>query len=60
MSDIKLKAILQEIKTTRDGGWKLVFEVDQSETAPIFHLSSLRDYVLELSIDLDKEESGAV
>jgi hypothetical protein len=60
MEEIQLKAILTEIKTTRDGGWKIVLEVDSSETAPIMHLSVLRDCVMSVAITPDENESGAV
>ena len=51
---ITLLASLSKITSTVDGGWKITFDVPQTELAKIMQLSSLRDMVLALAIVPDE------
>lgn len=50
MSAITLSAILQNVRMTVDGGWRITFDVSQSEVAKVMSLSALRDMELGIAI----------
>lgn len=51
---ITLLASLSKITSTVDGGWKITFDVPQTELTKIMQLSSLRDMALALAIVPDE------
>jgi len=44
------QAILNRLTTTVDGGWKITFEIDNSETNTITELAKYKDAMLQLAI----------
>lgn len=46
---IKLKAILWKIQTTVDGGWRVTFDLDNSNKGEILKLSDMRECLIGLS-----------
>lgn len=53
---ITLLGSISKITTTVDGGWKLTFDVPQSELSKVMQLSCLRDMVLALAVVPDELE----
>lgn len=47
---ISLSAIVQNIRTTVDGGWRISLDVPQSELSAVMLLSTFRDMELALAI----------
>lgn len=47
---ITLQGILSGIRTTVDGGWKLTFDIPQSEVSAIMKLSVLRDQTFAVAV----------
>ena len=45
-----LQAIFSKAITTVDGGWRISFDVDASESVTIAQLSQFRDTLLQLAI----------
>lgn len=53
---IVLHAALDKISTVKDGGWRVSFDVSESETQGILQLAQLRETLLTLVIVQTKEE----
>lgn len=47
---ITLTAIFSKATTTVDGGWRITFDVDQSEAQSILKLSVLRDQLFQMAL----------
>lgn len=60
MKELNLDGILQRISTTVDGGWRIVFDIDQRQSDVVAVLGLLRDHLMKLTITIDDDESGAV
>lgn len=43
-------AAVHEIKTTTDGGWRISFDVPDSESLAMLHVSALRDMEIRLEV----------
>lgn len=52
---MKLIVQLNAIRTTIDGGWRITFDCDQSQSDLITKLAQLRDVNIELTVDFEKE-----
>lgn len=48
MAGISFNAMINRITTTIDGGWRVTFDVPQSETQSMMELSALRDENLQI------------
>lgn len=48
MEEIVLTAILNRISTTPDGGWRITFDVPQSETKAVTQAATMRDVTFKL------------
>lgn len=59
MQTLGLKGILSRITSTLDGGWKITFDVDQSETPAIQELVLLKDAYLSIQLKDAHEKSQA-
>ena len=46
MNKYVLRTVLYDIKTTRDGGWRITFDIDQSQTDELMKLSKHRETLL--------------
>ena len=49
-NQITLSAIVSGIRTTADGGWRVTFDVDNSQAQEILILSQLRDDLVHMEI----------
>jgi hypothetical protein len=50
MSGISFNAIINKITTTIDGGWRVTFDVAQSDASQIFKLSEIRDQAVQVGV----------
>lgn len=57
---VTLQAILAKVQSTTDGGWRLTFDVSDSDTAAVMKVSPLRnDTLLQLAIiPIDEDYDG--
>lgn len=60
MKAITLSAILQNVRTTMDGGWRISFDVPQSEVGQVMKLSALRECELGLAIVPEQPERDSL
>jgi len=49
---VSFSASLWKITTTIDGGWRISFDVPDSENEHILKLSQMRNLLLQLGVDL--------
>jgi len=54
---VQLNLQLQAIRTTVDGGWRITFDCDSSQSQEIMNLSQYRDQLLTVAILPHPEES---
>ena len=59
MHEIILQAILYKLSSTIDGGWRLTFDVSQSDVEEIKKLASARDQLFQMAL-VEMDESGPV
>lgn len=57
MQSLSLRAVLTKITSTADGGWRVTFDLDQSEMNAIQELILLKDSYLELELKFANEKS---
>jgi hypothetical protein len=50
MAGITFQAILNAIRTTVDGGWRVSFDIPQSEAEAIMQLAGKRDENLQVAV----------
>ncbi len=50
MKGISFNAILNRITTTVDGGWRITFDIPQTEVAEMLKLSGLREENLQVVV----------
>ena len=53
MEEIKLTAILHSIRTEVSGGWRITFDVPESDNEKIMRLSELRNAALNLKVEME-------
>lgn len=49
-SEVNIKAILNKITTTVDGGWRLTLDIGNEEQENLLRLADMRDTILKLVI----------
>lgn len=49
---ILLSAVLTAIRTTTDGGWKITFDIDDSQAEKILQLSQFREDLVNLDVSI--------
>lgn len=50
MSGISVSAVLVGIKTMQDGGWRITFDIDDSQSQQVLQLSQFREDLVHMDI----------